>query len=242
MPGNFAHIDSIHADPFNRPDRTGDDIDGLAATIRLFGLLVPLQVQPYPGRQGHWRLIDGHRRLRACELAGLTEVPITTYRSAAPGTGAMLGLILNTQRAQLGPVEFAQALGRLRREYHMNGTQIARTLGLSPQTVSYHLGLLQLDRATLARIRAGTVPVGAAHEAVRQVNGEAAGYSGTVRRAPGPRKAKPTWFGATHPLAAKAHARCKREGHFATDRYGKTACGPCWETEIRADAALARPA
>lgn len=244
MPGPpVVHIDTIHPDPFNRPDGTGDDIEGLAATIRLFGLLIPLLVKPYPGRPGHWRLVDGHRRMRACELAGLTEVPVTTYRGATPSTSTMLGLILNLQRAQHGPMEVAEAFGRLRRDEHMSGKQIAETLGLSPSTVSYHLGLLELDAPTRERVRAGTVPVGAAHQAIARARAQTRG--GPAGRAAAPRplaprgpRPKPTYFGATHPLAAKAHQRCKAAGHFASDRYGKVACGPCWEAEIRSDAAL----
>lgn len=47
------------------------DVSGLADSIKELGLLHPIVVNPDS------RLIAGERRLHACKMLGLTEVPIT---------------------------------------------------------------------------------------------------------------------------------------------------------------------
>jgi ParB/RepB/Spo0J family partition protein len=51
------------------------DIQELASSISKDGLLQPVLVRPHAGKKDRFQLIFGHRRLVACKLAGLTEIP-----------------------------------------------------------------------------------------------------------------------------------------------------------------------
>ena len=76
----------------------------LADSIRIHGILQPLLVRE--GLAGY-ELIAGERRLRAAEIAGLTEVPVIVH----PGSGGRLeerlelALVENLQRTDLNPME-----------------------------------------------------------------------------------------------------------------------------------------
>jgi ParB/RepB/Spo0J family partition protein len=253
MPGSppriaLIDVDRLHPDPRNRTDGSGDeDLPGLAATIRAFGVLEPLVVVDMPGRPGHYLIRAGHRRWRAAQMAGLSKVPCMPRHSASPVAGvdrAAVAVVENFQRAAMSPVETAQALGELI-DSGMNQADIARLTGMSAATVSYHLELLDADDATLNRVRRGEVTAGAVHDAVKAARAAPAGQPVVLRDARPRRYAKspgrsgpkaPLWFGAGHRLASLVAARCKTAGHPAAGRLGKIGCGECWEAEITAAA------
>jgi ParB/RepB/Spo0J family partition protein len=233
-------VDRLRPTPDNRPDGSGDDgLEGLAATIRVLGVLQPLQLEPVKGQKGYYWIRDGWRRWTAAQMAGLTRVPAKVY---APLTGlsqaaaaALIGVVTNNQ-APLGPVEKAMKFAALRKE--MSVAEIAQITGLSSQTISYHLQLAKADEHTLQAVRDGKLTAGSVHDLItsmlparRQARGRAGrGQQGRPR----PARAA-AYLNAAHPLATAAHALCLTERHPAADRIGKVACVPCWERAIRAD-------
>lgn len=239
-------VDRIRPDPENRPDGSAmKDLEGLAETIKVIGILNPITVVPYPGRNGYYMLRAGERRWRAARIAGLTTVPgFVRTDLAGSARAAVTRVIENTARVSHEPVELALSLGRLIDE-GMTQADIARLTGLAQPTVSYHLELLRADETTLNKVRRGELPVGTVHEAIKAaaaappgagpVRSRQSSRSGAGRSQAGKRRA-PAHFTAVHPLAADAHSLCTAAGHPAADRYGKVACGPCWEAAIRADA------
>ena len=119
----------------------------------------------------------------------------------------------------------------------MTQNEIVRVTGLSPATVSYHLELAKADTATLDQVRARHLPVGAVHEAIIEPTGLRTRPAPGAAAAPRPPRPKPpVHFGAAHPLAARARARCLRLRHPAREHLGQVACGPCFEAVIRDDA------
>src|SRR5258707_15083628 len=70
-------------------------------------------------------------------------------------------LIENCQRADLNPIERAEAMGRLRKAGKTN-LEIARSIGVSGAAVTYFLALLELDAASQERVRNGSIPGGIA--------------------------------------------------------------------------------
>jgi ParB family transcriptional regulator, chromosome partitioning protein len=130
----------------------------LAASIREHGIIQPLIVsEPAPGE---YELIAGERRWRAAQRAGLEQVPVLV-RETTPQQLLELALIENVQRADLNPLEEAQAYQSLKDEFHLTDDQIAVRLGITSRvTITNTRRLLRLpDEAKAAlleqRISAG---------------------------------------------------------------------------------------
>ena len=124
-------------------------LDELADSIRQHGILQPLSVR----RQGNsYELISGERRLRAAELAGVTDVPciLMSMDNKASGFAA---LVENLQRQDLDFIEEAMGIRRLIQEHSMSQEQAARLLGKSQSAVANKLRLLRHSDAVLSAIR-----------------------------------------------------------------------------------------
>ena len=112
----------------------------LVDSIREHGIIQPLIVRQVDGRH---ELIAGERRLRAAQELGLTEVPVIV-RSANDLEVLELSLIENLQRADLNPIEEAQAYARLAGEFSMRQEDIAQKVGRSRAAVANSMRLLDL--------------------------------------------------------------------------------------------------
>src|SRR2546428_7087551 len=84
-------------------------LEELAQSIRTTGVIQPLLVRPAGGL---FELVAGERRWRAAQLAGLTHVP-AIIREIPDEKLLEMALIENIQRAELNPVEEANAYKRL---------------------------------------------------------------------------------------------------------------------------------
>ena len=225
MTAQNVHVSRLVPHPGNVREDTGD-IGELAASIQAHGILQPLVVQVHPQRAGCYLILAGHRRLEAAKRARLEMVPVTVRKLAQPVKAIEIMLVENCQRSDLSPVEKAEAMGRLRKHAY-TATAIARATGLTVSTVSYYLSLLDLDEESRARIKDGSVAVGAAIKAVRRARKVTRG--GTTGR---PVQASAPWFTARHKLADAARSLCD---HTTRPVVGNTACGQCWERVIRDD-------
>jgi ParB family chromosome partitioning protein len=130
----------------------------LAASIREHGIIQPLIVsEPTPGE---YELIAGERRWRAAQRAGLEQVPVLVRETTSQQL-LELALIENVQRADLNPLEEAQAYQSLKDEFQLTDDQIAARLGITSRvTITNTRRLLRLpDEAKRAlleqRISAG---------------------------------------------------------------------------------------
>lgn len=90
------------------PYRVCDDEEmyELADSIGKYGVLIPILVRPI--ENGKYEIISGHRRKRACELAGIDEIPAFVYR-LDDDEAAILLVDSNIQRENLLPSEKAYA-------------------------------------------------------------------------------------------------------------------------------------
>jgi len=131
----------------------------LADSIRMHGILQPLLVRE--GLAGY-ELIAGERRLRAAEIAGLTEVPVIVH----PGSGGRLeerlelALVENLQRTDLNPMEEARAMQRLLRDFGLTQDALAERLGKNPVTIAQRVRLLGLPEPAIKAIEAGAITAG----------------------------------------------------------------------------------
>jgi ParB family chromosome partitioning protein len=136
--------DEIFPNP-HQPRRVFDEeeLAGLAESIRHNGILQPLTVRKLPGNNGGYVLIAGERRLRAARIAGLRKVPCI-LSDVSEEKSAVLALIENLQRQDLGYFEEAEAVQKLMIEHGFSQEDMARTLGKAQSTLSNKLRLLKL--------------------------------------------------------------------------------------------------
>src|SRR3989454_4892674 len=131
----------------------------LADSIRMHGILQPLLVRE--GLAGY-ELIAGERRLRAAEIAGLSEAPVIAH----PGSGGRLeerlelALVENLQRTDLNPMEEARAMQRLLRDFGLTQDALAERLGKNPVTIAQRVRLLGLPEPAIKAIESGAITAG----------------------------------------------------------------------------------
>lgn len=237
-----VRLDNLHPNPDN-PRHEPGDIGELAASIREHGLLQSLLVRPAEQfGSGHYFIEAGWRRWTAMRLGtDHEEAPCRVWIGTASSNprqhSVVVGVIENVHRANLDPIEKAQAFGKLHDEFGMTQNEIGKTVGLSGATVSEYMTLLELDEPSQERVRLGRVSVKDASAAVRKSRRQA-------RRRKGQKPINIFWepehFTNKHPLAHNASAMCDARGHTQRRRLGKKgafrgACGQCWETAIRSD-------
>ena len=135
-------VDRITPSPYQaRTNFDEGEIKKLAVSILQNGLLQPVSVRVTA--DGRYQLIAGERRLRACKMAGLGEIPAIIYAFEDEQTAA-LSLLENLQREQLNPFEQARALRDLLRLWNCTQDAAARRLGIAQPTLANKLRLLAL--------------------------------------------------------------------------------------------------
>ena len=127
------------------------DLDELAESIRVYGVIQPIIVRPisltkYEGAGRHYELIAGERRWRASALAGRSVIPALIRQEPADHRAMLeLALIENVQRQDLHPLDEAAAFAQLHSELGYSYSEIATQLGKSKAYVTNRMRLLQLD-------------------------------------------------------------------------------------------------
>ena len=140
-----------------RHDFDEEELEALAESIRIHGILQPLTVRETAS--GYYQIIAGERRWRAARLANLSEVPVVVIE--ADDKKAMeLALIENLQRQDLNPVEEALGYQSLIEEYGLTQEEAASRVGKSRPAVANALRLLGLCPEVLEMLRNGELTAG----------------------------------------------------------------------------------
>ncbi len=111
------------------------------------------------GARPVYEIIAGERRFRASRLAGLDSVPVLV-REVPNEAAAAMALIENIQREDLNPLEEAQGLQRLVREFGLTHEQAAQAVGRSRSAASNLLRLLNLTEPVQTMLMAGDIDMG----------------------------------------------------------------------------------
>jgi ParB family chromosome partitioning protein len=119
-----------------------EDLQELTASVREHGVLQPLIVTTGKTSE-QYILIAGERRLQAARLAGLSSVPVIV-RQATDQQRLELAIIENVQRADLNPLEEAEAYRQLAEDFNLSHEEIAARVGKSRVAVTNTLRLLKL--------------------------------------------------------------------------------------------------
>ena len=167
-PASELPLDQIDPNP-DQPRRVfaQDQIESLAASIRVHGVLQPVVVRPAGDR---YELIVGERRWRASRLAGLDTVPAVIV-DIDPQDRLEVALIENVQRHDLNPMELAFAFRTLT-ENGATQEEVGRRVSLDRSTVANHLRLLDLPREMQEDLETGRVTMGHAKALLQAPNPE----------------------------------------------------------------------
>ena len=133
-----------------------ESLQELADSIKQYGILQPLIVQK---KGSHYEIIAGERRWRAAKLAGITDVPVLIREYDKQQT-MEIALIENVQRADLNPIEEAQAFQQLIQEFHLTQEEIANRVSKNRATITNSMRLLKLDSRVQDMLAEGKISSG----------------------------------------------------------------------------------
>ncbi len=168
----FVQRDLIVANPHQpRSTMDSEELDDLANSIREHGILQPLVVSFDP-LTGMYTLIAGERRLRASALAGVDRVPVIV-REVTDQERLELALIENVQRADLSPLETAEAYRELAEDFNLSHEEISTRVGKSRVSVTNTLRLLKLPDPVLKALSDGAISEGHARALLGLSNAQA---------------------------------------------------------------------
>lgn len=157
----LAPIEEIHPNPEQpRKVLAEDELEEMARSIREHGIVQPLLVRARkPAEGGGYLLVAGERRWRGAQRAGLREVPVIV-REVTDAKAFELALVENVVRADLDPIEEAEAYRHLADVYGYTQDQIAERVGKDRATIANALRLLKLPQEVRAMVQAGRLSMG----------------------------------------------------------------------------------
>ena len=135
------------------------ELAALAASIAEKGIVQPILVRPAKGRDEGYEIVAGERRWRAAQRARLHEVP-ALVRELSDQETLEIGIVENVQRADLNPVEEAQAYRQLIDRYGHTQEDVARAVSKSRSHVANMVRLLSLPASALTFLAEGQISAG----------------------------------------------------------------------------------
>lgn len=159
----IVQVARIAANPFQpRREFTEEQLSELEGSIRQNGLLQPLVVRPASAEApagAQWELVAGERRWRAVRRLGWSEVPVVV-REIDDRALLVLAIVENVQRADLSPLEEADAYRRLIDDFGYTQKEVAESVGRERSTIANLLRLLQLPASVQSMVTAGELSMG----------------------------------------------------------------------------------
>ena len=140
-----------------RRDFDQDALQELADSIKAQGVMQPIVVRQIGNQR--YEIVAGERRWRACQLAGLADIP-ALIRNISDEAAIAMALIENIQRENLNPIEEAMALRRLQSEFSLSQQEVATAVGKSRSVVANLLRLLSLESEVLEHLQSGALDTG----------------------------------------------------------------------------------
>ena len=171
-----ANIRPFEGHPF--AVRDNKDMWDLVDSIKKFGVLEPVMVIPH--KDGGYEMVSGHRRMRACQLAGIEDIPVIV-RNLDRDEAIISMVDSNLKREEISPMEKARAYqmktdamkrktGRRTKEEiaqdeamgikRMNADEeLAQQVGESPATIQRYKTLNKLVPELQDMVDEGKIPV-----------------------------------------------------------------------------------
>ncbi len=136
-------VDVIGSNPYQpRMNFEPFALEELKRSILSNGLIQPITVRRTA--DGHYQLISGERRLKACVDIGYRDIPAYIIKVDKEETMLAMALIENIQREKLNPIEIGSAYKRLMEECSLTQEEIADQVGKDRSTIANSIRLLKL--------------------------------------------------------------------------------------------------
>lgn len=165
-------IDQIDANPFQpRSDFDPVELESLADSIRVQGVLQPIMVRTHPSVPDRFQIVAGERRFRAATQAGLTEIP-TIVRDMDDSDTAIVALVENLQRQDLNAIEEAEGFQRLLEDFGLTHEALGYAVSKSRSHIGNTIRLLRLPDQIKKDVRAGNLSSGHARALLNAPNPE----------------------------------------------------------------------
>lgn len=160
------NVDYIVPNP-NQPRTVFDDeaLDELAQSIQQVGLIQPLLVRKVDDT--HYELVAGERRLRAVKRINFSKVPCIVQTGMDSEESALMAIVENLQRENLGFIEEAQCYSAMLEKYSLTQEQLAMRLGKSQSCIANKLRLLKLPQSVAESVTAAGLSERHARELIR---------------------------------------------------------------------------
>ena len=153
-------IEYIKANPKNpRRHFDGEELDNLAASIRVKGILQPILVRPIRGKTDSYEIVAGERRWRAAQRAGVHDVPIMLLE-IDDREALEIAIVENVQRADLNPLEEANGYENLLEQFQYSQNDLAKVVGKSRSHIANTLRLLKLPNSVKKLLAEGKLTAG----------------------------------------------------------------------------------
>lgn len=166
-------VDQIDPNPFQpRMDFDPNELQSLADSIKVQGVLQPIMVRNHPTQEGRFQIVAGERRFRAATMAGLVTVPAIT-REFDDGDAAVVALVENLQRQDLNALEEAEGYQRLLDEFGLTQEALGYAVSKSRSHIANTVRLLRLPEPIKRDVRTGTLTSGHARALLNAPNPEA---------------------------------------------------------------------
>ena len=151
-------IDDVSPSPYQpRLQMDEESLEELAASIRAKGVVQPIIARSLGTDK--YEVVAGERRLRACRMAGLSDVP-AIVREVDDAEAMALAITENIQREDLNAIELARAYSILMNEFDLTQDVLAQAVGKSRSAVANMLRLLQLPQEIQEHVLSGKVSMG----------------------------------------------------------------------------------
>lgn len=135
-----VNLEQITPNPYNpRKSFNEEELNELATSIRLYGVLQPILVRP-KGEQ--FEIVYGERRWRASKIAGKEAIP-AQIKSIEDDLAENMALVENIQRVDINVYDQAFAMDRLLKK-GCNIAELTAKTGLSEKVVRTRLNILKL--------------------------------------------------------------------------------------------------
>jgi ParB family chromosome partitioning protein len=166
----IASIDPRSGQPRKRFDE--DAMAELVASVRDAGILQPILLRRNRPDNGRFEIVAGERRWRAAQAAGLHEIP-ALVRDLQDNQAATFAIVENVQRADLNPIEEADAYARLHYDFSFSHENISDAVGKSRSHVTNMIRLRDLPEPVLDAVRGGKLAMGHARALLGHPEAEA---------------------------------------------------------------------
>ncbi len=139
----YLPINSIRPNPYQpRQEIQKESLEELCNSIESYGLMQPIVVRQINGRD--FELIAGERRLRACRMISMDKIPAIVVRAGGTDS-AVMALIENIQRENLGYIEEAEAFCTLISDHGITQEELALRVGKAQSTIANKIRILKLS-------------------------------------------------------------------------------------------------